>query len=479
MIDQIKINRKKLSSDILLELERQLYRQSFFEFFKKAVTVLKPNDDWQFNWHHEYLCDILQKEAIRVNSRKIKKHDYLINIPPATTKSRLVSICFNAWVWACVSPHLTFLCISHNEELSIEFASETKDLIETDWYQQLFTVQIRHDKSAITNFKNTDGGSRVSFSLMAGITGFHGDFILIDDPHDSKNVSDIKVETAIRVYKETIYNRLKNPRVGLRLIIGQRVGDNDLSNYVISNNEDNKYFHICLPIELTDNVSPVSLTSNYTNGVLWNDRFPSESFSDLTTSELTFATQYLMQPQVQGGGIIKDSWFEIVETIPEDIVYHLFLDTAFTSNKNRDASAIMVAGMKNNLVYVKEVQEVFLEFPDLCQRIIEVASKEKPATKIYIEPKANGKTIIAQLKHSTLLNVVSLPSPQDSKIARINSITPKLETKRVKLLKGNWNEGFLYQCSGFPNSKRDDQVDTLYSAVDTLLKDAGKIHWYM
>jgi hypothetical protein len=80
--------RSQLSDSIKLQLERELYKQSFYDFFQTAVRVLKPNDDWQFSFHHKYLCDLLQKEAVRINQKKPKNQDFIINIPPATTKSR-------------------------------------------------------------------------------------------------------------------------------------------------------------------------------------------------------------------------------------------------------------------------------------------------------------------------------------------------------------------------------------------------------
>jgi predicted phage terminase large subunit-like protein len=475
-----KESREQLQKSVQQHYLKELYKESFYDFFQDALRVIKPNDDWQFNFHHKYLCDLLQSEAYRILNKKVKQHDYLINIPPATTKSRLVSVCYNAWVWGCVSPYLTFLCISHNEELAQEFAAETKDLIQTDWYKELFPdVLLRDDKTAISNFKNTAGGGRVSFSLGAGITGFHGDFILIDDPHDTKNISDIKIQTSIKIYRETIYNRLKNPRVGLRLIIGQRVNDNDLSSYIISANDNNKYHHICLPIELTEDVKPLSLRKFYVDGVLWKERFPIESFADLTDSEMVFATQYLQKPAPAKGTLIKPEWFDTTDFAP-DIDYHLFCDLAETSNKKNDPSVIMVAGFKDNTVYIKRIFEVWLEFPDLLRKITDVVQTEcKFNSKVYIEPKSSGHAAIQSLRKNTQLNIIELPAVKDSKVQRVQSITPKLESRRVKLVKDNWNENFLYQCSTFPNGKHDDQVDTLYYSVNSLLSGSGKIRWYM
>lgn len=478
--DRIRNNRKVLSENYRLALKRELFKQSFFDFFKEAVYAIRPNDHWQFNWHHEYLCNVLQKESQRINRNEPRQQDLLINCPPSVTKSTLVSVCFNAWVWGCVNPHHSFISISHSDELAIELASVTKDLIDSVWYKTLFpNVVIKQDSTAKSNFKNTFGGQRISLSMLAGLTGFHSDYILIDDFIDSKNVSDIKLETAIRIYRETIHNRLSNPRVGLRLLIGQRVSDNDLYNFLLSKNTDNRYLHICLPIEKTADVSPQELNEYYdkNGGVLWKERFPVESFSDLTDSSQVFSTQYLQSPKNISGSIVKDHWFDIVDGSPlSDNI--MFIDPAYTSKKTNDPSAILIAGIRDNIIYIKHSGQYWLEFPDLLRKIKEL-SVVYNTKKVLVEPKASGKSIVQQLRSETQLSIIELPIVNDSKSARLNSIAPKLESKRVKLVKGNWNENFIYEVTTFPNGKHDDQLDCLMYAVDHFLKESGKIYYYM
>lgn len=475
-----KPNREALEKNVRLQLHRELYKKSFYDFFQDALKILIPSETWMLNWHHRFLCNLLQEHAFRIRDKKFKDADLLINIFPASTKTKLL-VCFNAWCWGCVDPSQTFICISHSEDLAIEIATMCKDLLQSDWYCELFPeVQIRDDKTAISNFKNTLGGSRFSLSMLAGITGIHGDWLFLDDPIEAKNISDLKIETTIRVYRESIFNRLKNPRIGLRLIIGQRVSDNDLSAYIINSNKG-KYQHICLPIELTEDVKPKELSKYYQNDLMWEERFPRESFTDLTDSDLVFATQYLQRAMSPKGYLIKPEWFDKVDVTPDDIQYHLFVDPAETSNKKNDPSAILVCGVHNNNIFIKRVIEIWVEFPELLRKIQDVVNTDgNSSTKVYIEPKSSGHAIIQSLRKDTLLNIVELEATKDSKMKRVQAITPKLESKRVKIIKdGSWNDGFLYQCSVFPNGKHDDMVDVLCYAVDKLLTSAGKMRWYM
>lgn len=472
---QLKQNREKLSKEVQLQLLRDLYKQSFYDFFQDAVKILEPNTNWNFNWHHKYLADILQKEAFRVNSNLPREKDYCISVPPRTSKSLLISVCYNAWVWS-LNPYASFIVVSHTEALAIDLSFKTKKLIESVWYQELFpNVKLRSDRSSVLDYENIYGGKRQSFSMGGGSTGFGADFLILDDPIKPQDVSQLQLNTAIRTYKEVLYNRVNNPATAVRFVISQRLALNDIIGYILEHNDNNRYFNICLPAELTSNISPPELSANYSNGYLWEERFPGEILSDIKNGlgSYGYSAQYLQQPVNLENALIKPEWLEIVETSPA-ISYFAFIDTAQTDKRKNDPSTILLAGTKDGIVYIKDCREYFLEFPELVKKISEVN-----ALKIYVEPKSNGKDIVNVLKREPSINIIELPPPKVSKFTRASAITPKLESKKVKLVRGNWNESFLDNCSSFPQCKNDGVVDVLVYAVNTLLSATGKIQWYM
>jgi hypothetical protein len=67
----------KLKLEIRKKYRIQLFEQSYYEFFKAAVKVLEPNTVWSFNWHHKYLCDLLQEEAYRIKSNVANSQDII------------------------------------------------------------------------------------------------------------------------------------------------------------------------------------------------------------------------------------------------------------------------------------------------------------------------------------------------------------------------------------------------------------------
>ena len=74
--------------------------------------------------------------------------------------------------------------------------------------------------------------------------------------------------------------------------------------------------------------------------------------------------------------------------------------------------------------------------------------------------------MIDQLKATSGLNVVSTPSPKDSKETRLNAASPTIECGRVILVDGAWNEGLVDEICGFPTKPHDEYVDVLCYAID-------------
>jgi len=65
----------------------------FAAFAKKAWTILYPTRALIWSWHYDYLCEILTL----IKDRKILR--LIINIPPRTLKSTLITILYPLWVW--------------------------------------------------------------------------------------------------------------------------------------------------------------------------------------------------------------------------------------------------------------------------------------------------------------------------------------------------------------------------------------------
>ena len=62
------------------------------------------------------------------------------------------------------------------------------------------------------------------------------------------------------------------------------------------------------------------------------------------------------------------------------------------------------------------------------------------------------------------LNIIEADAPKDSKVTRVYAAQAFLESGRVFLIKGLWNDGYLLELTQFPNGAHDDQVDVTIMA---------------
>jgi phage terminase large subunit-like protein len=306
----------------------------------------------------------------------------------------------------------------------------------------------------------------------------HNSIIVIDDPINPKNAeSVVHRKSSIHYYTRSLYNRLTPVQYGIRIIIMQRLHENDLSGYLLKNSSDS-YRHICLPAEQSKLVTPIELNSLYREGLLDPIRLDRKTLKDMksTLGSRGYSGQYEQTPSPDEGGIFKEFWYDIVR--PELIQrnyqeepIHFFIDSAYTDKTENDPTAILTCFKQGNFIYVLDVIQVWKTFPDLLKFIPEYVScfQYNSQSKIFIEPKASGISIAQQLRSVTMLNIVETPSPQDSKVTRAHGISPIHESRRFKLIEGSYIQPYLEQLKLFPNATHDDMVDVTTMSTSELL----------
>ena len=469
-------------------LEKKLCELSFYEFFKKAWHIVEPSIELSTNWHHKYLCDLLQEEAERIIANKPKTKDIVINIPFRSTKSLLVTVMFPVWAWV-KNPKFRFITASYSADLSIEHATRSRDIINSDWFKDRWSdiFHIKKDQNLKARYENNFLGVRRATSVGGTVTGQGGDFLLVDDPVSPQHAaSEIERENANEWYRTTFYSRLNNPLTGVRIVIMQRIHDNDLSGFLLSNSNSRlKYKHICIPAELSDDLKPKILKSNYDeNGLFWSDRFSRDILDDYKQAlgSYGYAGQLMQTPTPLNSGMIRSDWFKIDQYrhTGDNTTVDFVIDPAYTANEKNDPSALLAYTFKDNKWQIIDCVNVYKEFPELVKFIPQWVAKNgyTSRSRVYVEPKASGKSIVQTLKKETGLNVREDKPPSKDKVARVQDISASLETGRVSLLKGDWNEEFLQQLIKFPSAKHDDMVDCLVMAINKNMWNHSKILYF-
>ena len=145
--------------------------------------------------------------------------------------------------------------------------------------------------------------------------------------------------------------------------------------------------------------------------------------------------------------------------------------------------SVLASGSKGNSTYIecnntKILVDIGMPSSYIIQKLAEINVSPKEidaiirdhgnqATMIRIEPKASGYSFIQLIETERTYNVSRITGRlvQDGKMARVKYAAPKVESSRVWLMRGNWNDEFITQLTAFPNYAHDEYPDLLGYAV--------------
>lgn len=462
---------------IVAEQCRRSFYRFFLEFWETIEAVkLVPN------WHIEYLCNQLQ-EVYETWARKEAQPDVLINVPPGTSKSTTVTQLFPAWLWL-KQPSIRIISSSYSASLSVGHGIKTRDCLRSDKFLRLFPgwIEGKGDEDGKTAYRNTKGGQRYTTSTGGAVTGVHADFLIFDDPLKPDQASSAAGLASAKKHLETMSTRKTDKARSVTLMVMQRLAELDPAGIWLASGRELR--HICLPGELPSDpakaaalVRPVGLIARYVDGLLDPRRLTRVALAGLKVAlgSYGYAGQVMQLPAPEEGGILKKAWFksipypEFLEKVPgaQHAVWHFDADTAYTEKQKNDPTALLASCYIGQTLYVRWAVEMRLELPALKLKLMELVAQHGYSylSKLHIEPKASGKSVVQELRAISQLNVVEAPPPPDDKTTRVNTASPFIEAGRVVLIDGAWNENFISQCAGFPTAAHDDMLDTLTQAI--------------
>ena len=480
-------------------------KASFHEFIKQAWPAIEGGIAFVDSWHIRAIAEHLEA----CYRRDIKK--LLINIPPRTSKSTIVSVMFPAWVWLHNAEE-KFLYASYAGSLSIEHSLKCRRLIESNWYQERFghLYQLSKDQKAKGFFDNNKKGSRIATSVGASATGKGGNFLIVDDGNNVQDgESEVKRNAALEWLDSVWSTRLNDPKNDVQIIIQQRLHEEDMTGHIVDNDLNNEWVKLVLPMEYEDARKAKTIVLPSTNGKIWED--PREREGELLCDErfsleeinqykhrlgsYGYAGQYQQRPAPEEGGIIQKSWFKWWKhNEPPEIQFIVqSWDTALTANEMSAYSACTTWGVFYDHNYIEHLILLGMwrgrvEYPELremAKRLFfdyrDNGKERNPKFKgrqpdlCLVEAKASGDPLIQDLASGGIKATPFNPTKYGDKIQRVRLITPIIEGGRVWLrarppkydkLTSDADD-FLEEVSTFPNSSSRDLVDTM---TQTLLK---------
>jgi predicted phage terminase large subunit-like protein len=472
---------------------------SLAAFAQEFWPVLEPDVSLVWGWYHDEICRHLEA----VSDGLI--HDLIINIPPRFSKSTLAAVMWPCWEWT-YRPSRKFLFSSYGADLSERDSLKCRRLIRSGLYQSRFGDRFeigahRDLKDTTIKFENSRGGYRLATSVTGITTGEGADTLVVDDPIKAEDGnSETRRNQAIRWWAETMSSRLNDVRTGAKVLIMQRLHEQDLSGYWLSNGRPE---HLCFPMEyevdLDPNGDPVPRTTvlgvydhRTTPGeLLCPERVGPEELVRLRdeNTEYSWAGQYQQRPAPRGGGMFRLDKIELVPAIPSTarLLRCRAWDRASTAAPSRVAHAIqgtrsaytagvlMAIDVTTNTVYIEDMvrgqwstdarEAVTLATAEHDGRTVVIVLEQEPGSAGVDSVKATARMLSG---YTALADRVT-----GGKDVRADPLATQIAFGNVKIVTGPWDyHALLREMESFPAGRYRDQCDACTMAFNFLSQRA-------
>lgn len=448
-------------------------------FVREAWHVLEPNAALVWNWHLDAICAHLEA----VTDGRINR--LLINVPPGSSKSLIVSVLWQAWEWGPKGLRsLRYLATAFNEIPVKRDTRKCRDLILSQWYRALWP-EVELTRTAEMSFANSSTGAREGIPF-GSLTSQRGDRLIIDDPHSVKTAeSDAERNETTRLFREGATNRLNDQQRSAIVVVMQRLHEADLSGVIKKLGME--YVHLLLPMEFEpDRKCRTSIgfeDPRTVDGELLDPgRFPRSEVENLKRDmgSFAYAGQYQQRPAPREGGMFKRHWFadKIIGAAPAGTTWVRHWDLAAT----KSTTAARTAGVKlgrapDGSFIVGHVVKDQIEGPDVRRLIKTTAETDGRGVKISL-PQDPGQAGKVQSKDmiAMLAGFVAQAEPETGdKVTRAEPFSAQCEAGNVYLVRGEWNDDYLDELCLFPGGAFKDQVDASSGAFGKLMSVRGPL----
>lgn len=459
--------------------------QTFAGFVQEAWPIIEPGTKLKWNWHMQAMCDHL--EAI---SRGQLAPRLIINVPPGSSKSTIVSVMWQAWEWGPLGKrHLRYVSTSFDLPNVKRDTSKTLDIITSDWFHRLWPDVVMKTEGVLS-FSNFDTGSRLGVAFKS-ITGKRGDRLIVDDPHSVDGAeSETQRDNATTRFIEGGLNRTNDWATSAIVIVMQRLHEEDLTGVLLA--RDYGFVHLMIPMEFEEArrcTTPLLVPDPDNPGRKkdWTDprsyegelmdpvREPPEAIENKKKSgEYMWAGQYQQRPAPREGGLFKVDLINVVDRIPAGGVTVAGWDLAGSKRKKSPYTVRVLMTRVGGDIYIRHVERRRANPTEVEQMIVEVSTNDRnevPGVKISIpqDPGFGGKAFKWRVSELLMgFNYECTPETGD-KVTRAEPFSAQVGAERVYLLRGPWNAIYIDELRNFPGQSLKDQVDASSRAFTTLV----------
>lgn len=446
------------------ELIYAMCRVDLPSFIAGAMAILEPGTRYDENWHILALAHRLEL----VRRGEVRR--LMINLPPRSMKTMIVSIAFAAWLLGH-DPFRRILCVTYSREVAKAQAALFQRLVQNGWYRRVFAQCRPSVPNSLMEWQTSRGGYRLAASIEGSVLGRGADVIILDDPNKGQEIySKVAREKVKTNYDQTISTRLNHPKESAIICVMQRLHADDLAGHLL---EQEDWVEMAVPavaiedeewdlghgrVHLRRAGEPIQ-PARMDHPQLDNRR--------RIMGATAYSAQYQQQPVPDDGIVIKRAWLRFYDASPEKFDVRIASwDTASTLEEHSDWSVGTIWGLADGEIYLLDVVRAKLEGPELRHRI-EAVHRDRKLDATLIEEADLGRGIAQDLIRSSRWCRPILVPVRIDKIARMQARAVMFETGKVLLPReAPWRPSYLEELLGFPNARHDDQVDSTSQALD-------------
>lgn len=446
-------------------------------FIREAWPVLEPTSEYIHGWHIDAVCAHLEAITWGTFREMGLSNRLLINEPPGTMKSLVVSVFWPAWEWGPAGlPSMRYLTSSYAEGYVKRDSRRMRDLINSEWYQSLWGSTVSLTRMGEASFENSARGNREG-KPFSSLTAGRGDRVIIDDPHSTETAeSDAERERTVRIFRESVTSRLNDPENSAIVVVMQRLHEGDVASVA----ESFGYIHLMLPMEFEPDrrcKTPIFKDPRIKDGeLLFPERFSAEVVErdKIAMGSYAVAGQYQQRPAPREGGLFKRSYFEIVPAASTPRKTCRGWDLAATE-ENQNSKPAWTCGVRisqgaDDIFYIEHVERLRGSPATVQMTVKNTSTQDGKSVRVSL-PQDPGQAGKAQAQAFVIMLAgfdVHTSPESGSKVTRALPLAAQAEAGNVKLVEGDWNEAFLDEISKFPAGSYLDQVDAASRAFNEL-----------
>lgn len=425
----------------------------------------------------------------------------IVSMPPQEGKSERITHIGALWLLRR-HPDLRIGIVSYEERIAQRMSyllrNDLETYVGTDGNIDL-GIRLKSDNRSVGswNLAPPHKGSVYAIGIGGALTGRPLDLLIVDDPVKDYRAADsiLQSELAWQWWQSVARSRLAPGAPAI--VVLTRWHENDIAGRFIQKQKEDEQaershydkWHV-INISAQADYDPAKgetdVLGRQPGEFMISARGRTEAQWEATktaTSSRIWSALYQGKPSPDSGDIFQRSWWKRFDSpiwhqepdgsyvVSDAMELIQSWDMTFKDSSSSDFVVGQVWARKGNNAYLVDQVRARLSFTDSLAAVRRLTTKWPQATTKLIEDTANGPAIINSLRNE--INGIIPIQVKGSKLARANAISPIVEAGNVYLPDTSISlydvEAFIEECTQFPNSAHDDQIDATSQALSRLL----------